>query len=54
MQGLMIDPCSLPPECKALRQEVRAFLAEAMEDIPPAQRNPRGRSESPCREGHES
>ena len=39
MQGLLIDPGSLPPECAALRAEVRAFLAEAMLHIPPARRN---------------
>ena len=39
MQGLLIAPGSLPPECEALRAEVRAFLAEAMVDIPPARRN---------------
>lgn len=39
MQGLLIDPGTLPPECEALRAEVRAFLAEAMVDIPPARRN---------------
>ena len=39
MQGLSITPGSLPPECDALRAEVRAFLAEAMLDIPPARRN---------------
>ena len=39
MHGLSIDPGALPPECEALRAEVRAFLAEAMLDVPPAQRN---------------
>ena len=39
MQGLLIDPGSLPPGCEALRTEVRAFLAEVMADIPPARRN---------------
>ena len=39
MQGLLIDPGTLPPECVALRTEVRAFLAEAMRHIPPARRN---------------
>ena len=39
MQGLLISPGSLPPECEALRAEVRAFLVEAMVDIPPARRN---------------
>ena len=39
MQGLLIAPGSLPPACDALRAEVRAFLAEAMVDIPPARRN---------------
>ncbi|MFN0184810.1 MAG: acyl-CoA dehydrogenase family protein [Aquabacterium sp.] len=39
MQGLKIDPGTLPPSCDALRAEVRAFLAEAMADIPPLRRN---------------
>ena len=39
MQGLMIDPGVLPPECEALRAEVRAFLAQAMPAIPPLRRN---------------
>ena len=39
MQGLLIDPGSLPPECEALRAEVRSFLAEAMKSVPPARRN---------------
>ncbi len=38
MQGLTIEPGTLPPECEALRAEVRAFLAEALAHIPPAQR----------------
>ena len=38
MHGLSIDPGALPPECEALRAEVRAFLAEAMTGIPPADR----------------
>jgi acyl-CoA dehydrogenase len=39
MQGLLIDPGSLPPVCEALRAEVRSFLAEAMQHVPPARRN---------------
>ncbi len=39
MQALLIDPGALPPECEALRQEVRAFLAEAMVDVPRYKRN---------------
>jgi acyl-CoA dehydrogenase len=39
MQGLLIDPGTLPPECEALRAEVRAFLAEQMPAIPPLRRN---------------
>lgn len=39
MQGLLIDPGTLPEGCEALRAEVRAFLAEAMEDVPRARRN---------------
>lgn len=38
MQGLMIDPGVLPPECEALRSEVRAFLAEVMPAYPPLRR----------------
>ncbi len=39
MHGLSIDPGTLPPECEALRAEVRDFLAQAMPGVPPAQRN---------------
>jgi len=38
MQGLRISPGLLPPECEALRAEVRAFLADAMADVPVARR----------------
>ena len=38
MQGLTIEPGSLPPECDALRAEVRAFLAEAMPQVTPLRR----------------
>jgi len=38
MHGLRISPGLLPPECEALRGEVRAFLAEAMADVPVAKR----------------
>ena len=38
MQGLTIEPGSLPPECDALRAEVRAFLAEAMPAFSPLRR----------------
>jgi acyl-CoA dehydrogenase len=38
MQGLRISPGLLPPDCEALRAEVRAFLAEAMADVPVARR----------------
>ncbi len=38
MQGLRISPGSLPPECEALRAEVRAFLAEQMAGMPVAKR----------------
>jgi acyl-CoA dehydrogenase len=34
MRGLQIDPITLPAACDALRAEVRAFLAEALIDIP--------------------
>ncbi|OGB08621.1 MAG: acyl-CoA dehydrogenase [Burkholderiales bacterium RIFCSPHIGHO2_12_FULL_69_20] len=39
MQGLLIDPGALPPECEALRAEVRAFLAEEMPAVTPLRRN---------------
>ena len=38
MQGLRISPGLLPPECEALRAEVRAFLADAVADVPVAKR----------------
>ena len=38
MQGLTINPGALPPECERLRAEVRAFLAQAMTEIPKARR----------------
>ena len=38
MQGLRISPGLLPPECQALRAEVRAFLAERLAGIPVARR----------------
>ena len=38
MQGLTINPGALPPECERLRAEVRAFLAQAMTEIPKAKR----------------
>jgi acyl-CoA dehydrogenase len=38
MQGLRISPGLLPPECEALRAEVRAFLAQHLADMPVAQR----------------
>ncbi len=34
MQALNINPGSLPPECEALRAEVRAFVAEHLADFP--------------------
>ena len=39
MQGLLIEPGALPPECEALRVQVRDFLAEALVDIPINRRN---------------
>lgn len=39
MNGLLIEPGSLPAACEALRDEVRAFLAVAMRDVPPDKRN---------------
>jgi acyl-CoA dehydrogenase len=38
MHGLRISPGLLPPECEVLRAEVRAFLAEALVDMPVAKR----------------
>jgi acyl-CoA dehydrogenase len=38
MSVLDIVPATLPPECEALRVEVRDFLAEVMADVPPAVR----------------
>jgi acyl-CoA dehydrogenase len=38
MQALRISPGLLPPECEALRAEVREFLAQAMADVPVARR----------------
>jgi len=37
--GLTIPPGILPPECEALRAEVRAFLAEVMPTVPRERRN---------------
>ncbi|MBG53482.1 MAG: acyl-CoA dehydrogenase family protein [Alphaproteobacteria bacterium] len=34
MHEFRFDPCRLPPEAETLRREVRAFLAEALTDIP--------------------
>ncbi|HKT99429.1 MAG TPA: acyl-CoA dehydrogenase family protein [Paraburkholderia sp.] len=36
MQTLTIPPCRLDASCEALRQEVRAFLAETLPDVPAA------------------
>jgi acyl-CoA dehydrogenase len=38
MQGLRISLGMLPPQCEALRAEVRTFLAEQMDGMPVAQR----------------
>ena len=38
MQVLSIDPCTLPPECEALRAQVRAFVAETLGDFPASKR----------------
>ena len=38
MPGPDINPGHLPPECEALRTEVRAFLAEALVDVPATRR----------------
>ena len=39
MQGLTIEPATLPPACETLRAEVRGFLADAMKDVPAGRRN---------------
>jgi len=36
--SLQIPPCRLDPSCEALRAEVRAFLADAIQDVPAATR----------------
>ena len=38
MQAFDLDLCELPPSAAALRDDVRAFLAEALADYPPAER----------------
>ena len=38
MQALNISPGALPPECEALRAEVRAFVAEHLADFPVSRR----------------
>ncbi len=38
MQAIDIKPGELPPECEALRQEVRAFIDEHLADYPAARR----------------
>ncbi|HET7528299.1 MAG TPA: acyl-CoA dehydrogenase family protein [Burkholderiaceae bacterium] len=38
MHALRIDPGLLPPECEQLRAEVRAFLADALGDVPATKR----------------
>ena len=38
MQAFNLDLCELPPTAAALREDVRAFLAEALADYPPAER----------------
>ncbi|MFO1195986.1 MAG: acyl-CoA dehydrogenase family protein [Burkholderiaceae bacterium] len=38
MQALNISPCTLPPECEALRAEVREFLAQTMPAYPVTKR----------------
>lgn len=46
--SLNLEPAALPPACEALRAEVRAFLAEAMKDVPPARRNRNWSGASPA------
>ena len=38
MQALNISPGELPPECEALRAEVREFIAENLADYPVSKR----------------
>lgn len=38
MQSFRFEPCELPPEAEALRQEVRDFLAETLPDYPAVKR----------------
>ncbi len=38
MQALRIEPCTLPPACEDLRQQVRTFLAETLADFPAEKR----------------
>lgn len=38
MQSFRFEPCDLPPEAEALRQEVRDFLAETLPDYPAVKR----------------
>jgi acyl-CoA dehydrogenase len=38
LQALRISPGLLPPECERLRAEVRAFLADALADVPASKR----------------
>ncbi|MBP8310810.1 MAG: acyl-CoA dehydrogenase family protein, partial [Burkholderiaceae bacterium] len=38
MQALNITPGELPPECEALRAEVREFIAENLGDYPVSKR----------------
>jgi len=39
MQAFQFQPTELPPEAETLRAEVRAFLKEALADVPPAVRS---------------
>jgi acyl-CoA dehydrogenase len=48
MRHLQLEPATLPPACEALRAEVRVFLAEAMQDVPPAKRNRNWSGASPA------
>ncbi|AGI24326.1 Acyl-CoA dehydrogenase [Pseudomonas sp. ATCC 13867] len=48
MQALDIRPCRLDAGCEALRQQVRDFLAEALQDLPPAERAKNWNGASPA------
>jgi acyl-CoA dehydrogenase len=48
MQGLTIEPATLPPGCEVLRAEVRHFLADALQAVPADRRNRNWSGASPA------